>query len=60
MPAGVVVLLPVALDRDVVLRFAPPCVPFESARFGLGEAPDRRTVVDVTAQPAPARAPVRA
>ncbi len=55
VPAGVVVLLPVALDRDVVLRFAPPApgVPFESARFGLGETPDRRTVVDVTAQPVP-------
>ena len=55
VPAGVVVLLPVALDRDVALRFAPPApgVPFESARFGLGETPDRRTVVDVTAQPVP-------
>ncbi len=55
VPAGVVVLLPVALDRDVALRFAPPApgVPFESTRFGLGEDPDRRTVVDVTAQPVP-------
>ena len=55
VPAGVVVLLPVALDRDVALRFAPPVagVPFESARFGLGETPDRRTVVDVAAQPVP-------
>ena len=55
VPAGVVVLLPVALDRDVTLRFAPPApgVPFESARFGLGEDPDRRTVVDVAAQPVP-------
>ena len=55
VPVGVVVLLPVALDRDVVLRFAPPApgVPFESARFGLGETPDRRTVVDVTADPIP-------
>ena len=55
VPAGVVVLLPVALDRDVELRFAPPVagVPFESARFGLGEDPDRRTVVDVTADPVP-------
>ena len=55
VPAGVVVLLPVALDRDVALRFAPPApgVPFESTRFGLGETPDRRTVVDVTAQPVP-------
>ena len=55
VPAGVVVLLPVALDRDVTLRFAPPApgVPLESARFGLGEAPDRRTVVDVAAQPVP-------
>ena len=45
----------VALDRDVVLRFAPPAagVPLESARFGLGETPDRRTVVDVTAEPVP-------
>ena len=55
VPAGVVVLLPAALDRDVALRFAPPApgVPFESTRFGLGEDPDRRTVVDVTAQPVP-------
>ncbi len=55
VPAGVVVILPVALDRDLVLRFAPPVagVPFESARFGLGEDPDRRTVVDVAAQPVP-------
>ena len=46
VPAGMVVLLPVALDRDVALRFAPPApgVPFESTRFGLGEDPDRRTV----------------
>ena len=44
-----------ALARDVVLRFAPPAagVPLESARFGLGETPDRRTVVDVTAEPVP-------
>ncbi len=49
------VILPVALDRDLVLRFASPApgVPFESARFGLGEDPDRRTVVDVAAQPVP-------
>ena len=49
------VRLPDALDRDVELRFAPPApgVPFESARFGLGEDPDRRTVVDVTVQPVP-------
>ena len=55
VPAGVVVLLPVALDRDLALRFAPPApgVPFDSALFGLGETPDRRTVVDVTAQPVP-------
>ena len=55
VPAGVVVALPSALDRDLVLRFAPPAagVPLESARFGLGESAERRTVVDVTAQPVP-------
>ena len=55
VPAGVVVVLPSALDRDLVLRFAPPAagVPLESARFGLGESAGRRTVVDVTAQPVP-------
>ena len=55
VPAGVVVALPSALDRDLVLRFAPPAagVPLESARFGLGESAGRRTVVDVTAQPVP-------
>ena len=44
-----------ALARDVVLRFAPPAagVPLGSARFGLGETSDRRTVVDVTAEPVP-------
>ena len=55
VPAGVVVVLPSALGRDLVLRFAPPAagVPLESARFGLGESAGRRTVVDVTAQPVP-------
>ena len=55
VPAGVAVVLPSALDRDLVLRFAPPAagVPLESARFGLGESAERRTVVDVTAQPVP-------
>ena len=55
VPAGVVVVLPDTLDRDVVLRFSPPGagVPLESARFGLGETADRRTVVDVTAEPVP-------
>ena len=50
-----VVVLPSVLDRDLVLRFAPPAagVRFESARFGLGESAERRTVVDVTAQPVP-------
>ena len=54
-PVGVVVVLPSVLDRDLVLRFAPPAagVRFESARFGLGESAERRTVVDVTAQPVP-------
>ena len=55
VPAGVVVVLPSALDRDLVLRFAPPAagVPLRSARFGLGESAERRTVVDVAAQPVP-------
>ena len=56
-PEGIVVDFAgsVALDRDVVLRFAPPAagVPLGSARFGLGETSDRRTVVDVTAEPVP-------
>ena len=56
VPAGAVVVLPDALDRDVVLRFSPPGagVPLESARFGLGETADRGTVVGVTAEPVPA------
>ena len=43
------------LDRAVTVRFAPPAagVPHESARFGLGETPARRTVVDVSADPVP-------
>ena len=55
VPAGVVVVLPSAFDRDLVLRFAPPAagVPLRSARFGLGESAERRTVVDVAAQPVP-------
>ena len=56
VPSGVALVLPPVLDRAVTVRFAPPAagVPLESARFGLGESPDRRTVVDVSAVPVPA------
>ena len=55
VPSGVALVLPPVLDRAVTVRFAPPAagVPLESARFGLGESPDRRTVVDVSAVPVP-------
>ena len=55
VPSGVALVLPPVLDRAVTVRFAPPAagVPVESARFGLGETPERRTVVDVSAEPVP-------